>query len=103
MRSIIWLVLICLIGLGAVVAIKIGARTPEGADVDKAKVGAATEQGTPDQSEELLGLRYHRAGDPDRMIALPWHDVHSDGPCNRRSIPRRRRTVAADRRRRVHR
>jgi hypothetical protein len=47
MRSIIWLVLICLIGLGAVVAIKIGARTPEGADVDKAKVGAATEQGTP--------------------------------------------------------
>ena len=47
MRSIIWLVLICLIGLGAVVAIKIGAKTPEGADVDKAKVGAATEQGTP--------------------------------------------------------
>jgi hypothetical protein len=47
MRSIIWLVLVCLIGLGAVVAIKIGARTPEGADVDKAKVGAATGQGTP--------------------------------------------------------
>jgi hypothetical protein len=47
MRSIIWLVLICLIGLGAVVAIKIGARTPEGADADKAKVGAATGQGTP--------------------------------------------------------
>ncbi len=46
MRSIIWLILICLIGLGAVVAIKIGTRTPEGADVDKAKVGAATEQGT---------------------------------------------------------
>ena len=47
MRRIIWLVLVCLIGLGAVVAIKIGARTPEGADVDKAKVGAAPGQGTP--------------------------------------------------------
>jgi hypothetical protein len=47
MRRIIWLVFICLIGLGAVVAIKIGARTPEGADADKAKVGAATERGTP--------------------------------------------------------
>jgi hypothetical protein len=47
MRRIIWLVFICLIGLGAVVAIKIGARTPEGADADRAKVGAATERGTP--------------------------------------------------------
>ena len=47
MRSIIWLALVCLIGLGAVVAIKIGARTPEGADADKAKVGAAPGQGTP--------------------------------------------------------
>jgi hypothetical protein len=47
MRRIIWLVLVCLIGLGAVVAIKIGARTPEGADADKAKVGAAPGQGTP--------------------------------------------------------
>jgi hypothetical protein len=46
-RSIIWLVLVCLIGLGAVVAIKIGAKTPEGADVDKAKVGAATEHDVP--------------------------------------------------------
>jgi hypothetical protein len=34
-------------GLGAVIAIKIGARMPEGADVDKAKVGAAPGQGTP--------------------------------------------------------
>ena len=47
MRRIIWLVLVCLIGLGAVVAIRIGARAPEGADVDRAKVGAATEQGNP--------------------------------------------------------
>jgi hypothetical protein len=48
MRRIIWLVLVCLIGLGAVVAIKIGVtKTPEGADVDKARVGAATEQGIP--------------------------------------------------------
>jgi hypothetical protein len=39
MRSIIRLVLIYLIGLGVAVAIMIGARTPEGADVDKAKVG----------------------------------------------------------------
>jgi hypothetical protein len=44
MRRIIWLVLACLIGLGAVVAIKIGTKTPEGADVDRAKVGAATGQ-----------------------------------------------------------
>jgi hypothetical protein len=51
MRRIIWLVLICLIGLGAAVAIKIGARTPEGADVDRAKVGATT--------------------------TAPWHDIHS--------------------------
>ena len=47
MRSIIWLVVVCLIGLGAMVAIKIGAGTPEGADVDKAKVGAATGQVAP--------------------------------------------------------
>jgi hypothetical protein len=47
MRRIIWLVLVCLIGLGAVVAIRIGARAPEGADVDRAKVGAATEKGAP--------------------------------------------------------
>jgi hypothetical protein len=52
MRSIIWLVVACLIGLGAVVAIKIGTRTPEGADVDRARVGAAT--------------------------AAPWHDVRSN-------------------------
>jgi hypothetical protein len=43
---IIWLVVVCLIGLGAVVAIKIGAKTPEGVDVDKARVGAATGQST---------------------------------------------------------
>ena len=43
MRRIIWLVVVCLIGLGAVVAIRIGARVPEGADVDRAKVGAATD------------------------------------------------------------
>jgi hypothetical protein len=41
MRRIVWLVLVCLIGLGAAVAIRIGAKAPEGADVDKAKVGAA--------------------------------------------------------------
>lgn len=47
MRIIIWLVIVCLIGLGAVVAIKIGAKTPEGANVDAAKVGAATGQDAP--------------------------------------------------------
>jgi hypothetical protein len=47
MKNIIWLVVVCLIGLGTVVAIKIGTKAPEGANVDKAKVGAATEQGTP--------------------------------------------------------
>ncbi len=53
MRTIIWLVVVCLIGLGAVVAIKIGARTPEGADVDKAKVGSATWRGAPIGTKEL--------------------------------------------------
>jgi hypothetical protein len=53
MRRNIWLVLICLIGLGAVVAIKIGAKTPEGADVDKAKVGAAIGQGTPIRAKNI--------------------------------------------------
>ncbi len=43
MRSIIWLVLIGLIGLGMMVAIKIGTAAPEGADVDQAKVGTAVE------------------------------------------------------------
>jgi len=53
MRRNIWLVLICLIGLGAVVAIKIGAKTPEGADVDKAKVGAAIGQDTPIRAKNI--------------------------------------------------
>jgi hypothetical protein len=62
MRRIIWLVLVCLIGLGAVVAIKIGAmKTPEGADVDKARVGTATEQGI------LIGAKNYQICD----IILP--------------------------------
>jgi hypothetical protein len=47
MRSVVWLVIVCLIGLGAVVAIKIGAAAPEGANVDGTKVGAATGQDAP--------------------------------------------------------
>jgi hypothetical protein len=47
MRNVVWLVIVCLIGLGAVVAIKIGAAAPEGANVDGAKVGAATGQDAP--------------------------------------------------------
>jgi hypothetical protein len=46
MRSTIWLVVVCLIGLGVMVAIKIGTAAPEGADADKAKVGTAVEPGT---------------------------------------------------------
>jgi hypothetical protein len=67
MRRIIWLVLVCLIGLGAVVAIKIGARTPEGADADKAKVGAAPGQGTP-IGRRTFGFRDSR-GATDRAAA----------------------------------
>jgi hypothetical protein len=44
MRNIIWLVVIGLICLGLVVAIKIGASAPAGADVDGAKVGMAVER-----------------------------------------------------------
>jgi hypothetical protein len=62
MRSIIWLVLVCLIGLGAVVAIKIGAQTPEGADVDKAKVGAAPGQGTPIRASRSFGRTLQQTG-----------------------------------------
>lgn len=47
MRNVVWLVIVCLIGLGAVVAIKIGAAAPEGANVDGTKVGAATGQDAP--------------------------------------------------------
>jgi hypothetical protein len=47
MRSVVWPVIVCLIGLGAVVAIKIGAVAPEGANVDGTKVGAATGQDAP--------------------------------------------------------
>lgn len=47
MRSVVWLVIVGLIGLGAVVAIKIGAAAPEGANVDGTKVGAATGQDAP--------------------------------------------------------
>ena len=53
MRSIIWLVVICLIGLGVTVAIKIGAAAPEGADADAAKVGTAAEPGTPARAKSF--------------------------------------------------
>ena len=45
MRSTTWLIVICLIGLGVMVAIRIGAAAPEGADADSAKVGKAVEPG----------------------------------------------------------
>ena len=51
MRNVVWLVIVCLIGLGAVVAIRIGTKTPEGADVDGGKVGAATGQDAPIKSK----------------------------------------------------
>jgi hypothetical protein len=47
MRNVVWLVIVCLIGLGAVVAIKIGAAAPEGANVDVTRVGATTGQDVP--------------------------------------------------------
>jgi hypothetical protein len=50
MRNVVWLVIVSLIGLGAVVAIKIGAAAPEGANVDGTKVGAATGQDGPIKS-----------------------------------------------------
>ena len=43
MRNIIWLVVICLISLGLVVAIRIGMAAPAGADADEAKVGTAVD------------------------------------------------------------
>jgi hypothetical protein len=56
MRNIFWLVLIGLIGLGLVVAIKIGTSAPAGADVDEAKVGTAAEHDSqPKQTAHGLG------------------------------------------------
>jgi hypothetical protein len=54
MRGIIWLVLIGLIGLGAMVAIKIGAAAPEGAAVDESKVGTTMEQDSPIKKKMVL-------------------------------------------------
>jgi hypothetical protein len=45
-----------------VVAIKIGAQTPEGADVDKAKVGAAPGQGTPIRASRSFGRTLQQTG-----------------------------------------
>jgi hypothetical protein len=53
MRGTIWLVLICLIGLGVMVAIKIGTAAPEGADADAAKVGTAVEPGAPSKAKSF--------------------------------------------------
>jgi len=53
MRSTTWLVVICLIGFGVMVAIKIGTAAPEGADADKAKVGTAVEPGTPTKAKSF--------------------------------------------------
>lgn len=53
MRSVVWLVIICLISLGAVVAIMIGAAPPEGANVDGTKVGAATGQDAPIKANDF--------------------------------------------------
>ncbi len=46
MRSTTWLIVIGLIGLGVMVAIKIGTAAPEGADADAAKVGTAVAPAT---------------------------------------------------------
>jgi hypothetical protein len=53
MRNVVWLVIVCLIGLGAVVAIKTGAAVPEGANVDRAKVGAVTGKETPNRTSSF--------------------------------------------------
>jgi hypothetical protein len=53
MRGTIWLVLVCLIGLGVMVAIKIGTAAPEGADADAAKVGTAVEPGAPSKAKSF--------------------------------------------------
>lgn len=53
MRNVVWLVIICLVSLGAVVAIMIGAAPPEGANVDGTKVGAATGQDAPIKANDF--------------------------------------------------
>jgi hypothetical protein len=53
MRGTTWLIVICLIGLGVMVAIKIGTAAPEGADADAAKVGTAVAPGTPAKAKSF--------------------------------------------------
>jgi hypothetical protein len=60
MRRTTWLILVCLISLGVMVAIKIGTAKPEGADADEARVGSAVERALSNKLRKLSRLEAPR-------------------------------------------